>query len=368
MSLGSIERRRRTNGTIAYRARIPLPPDAGGRRRTKCATFATEKAAQAWIVEELGRVHRGVVDTGSRLRLDAFLTGHWLPFYQGQRKPASYVVREGACRVHIIPALGHIALGKLTPGIVQTFYTDLSTRGLAPNTVGVIATTLSAALSAAVKWEMMHRNPAVGARLPHALRRPMSVWTPEQTRTFLAGESDPHWHCLWAVLAETGMRIGELLALTWDDVDWDASTLRVERTITKAGKGKGKTIGPTKTARGTREVVLSAACVTLLREAHQPRVIHDPRIFPISTDAVYERFVKATARLALPRIRLHDLRHTNVVTALEAGIPLIVISERLGHASIKITGDTYAHVTRRLNRESAETLGGLLLSEDAVDG
>jgi integrase len=198
------------------------------------------------------------------------------------------------------------------------------------------------------------------------------------------------------------MRRGELLALRWDDIDFDAGTVRVERTITKAGKGKGSTIGPTKTARGVRNVALSAACLALLRDTRLRRLVPavhtqvppvgggvesgevlttlvtgavgktgDPRhevIFPFSVNQLYERFVRLSASVpGLPKIRPHDARHSNVVAALEAGIPLIVISERLGHASIRITGDVYAHVTRRLDKASAETLGGLLLGEGALD-
>jgi integrase len=368
VSLGSIERRVNKNGTIAYRARIPLPPGTDGRRRWKSATRPTEKLAQAWIVEELGRIQRGIIPGGDHLRLRDFLIGQWLPFYAAHRKPSSYVVREGVCRNHIIPALGHISLAKLTPGLVQTFYTERSTH-LAPNTVGAIATTLSAALRAAVDWELLHRNPCQGARVPRVMRREPTIWTPEQTRAFLAGEAHPFWHALWAVLIETGMRVGEAVALEWGDVDWEGATLRIERTVTKAGKGKGKTIGPTKTARGRRVVALSEALLALLRQnfAVTPRPTTGP-IFPISIDAVYARFIRQSKALGMPQIRLHDLRHGNVVAALEAGVPLIVLSERLGHASIKITGDTYAHVTRRLDWQSAAIIGGLLLGGVEVDG
>jgi integrase len=349
-----------------------------GRRRQATATFKTKKDAHSWLAERSGRIARGEHDDGAHLSLHAYLTEHWLPFYANQRSSSSYQNRESVVRNHISPALGHIRLGKLTPILVQTFYNDLS-RNYAPNTVLGISSTLSASLRMAVEWELLHRNPAQGARTVAARKKEPTIWTPEQARSFLAAETDPHWHCLWAVLIETGMRRGELLALRWDDIDFDAGTVRVERTITKAGKGKGLSIGPTKTARGVRNVALSAACLALLTakmdrdealaieqagDAHKSLGI----IFPFSVNQLYDRFVRLTASVpGLPRIRPHDARHSNVVAALEAGIPLIVISERLGHASIRITGDVYAHVTRRLDKASAETLGGLLLGGGDVD-
>jgi integrase len=103
-------------------------------------------------------------------------------------------------------------------------------------------------------------------------------------------------------------------------------------------------------------------------ERGEARVVGADIIFPFSVNQLYDRFVRLAASVpGLPRIRPHDARHSNVVAALEAGIPLIVISERLGHASIRITSDVYGHVTRRLDKASAETLGGLLLGEHVVD-
>jgi integrase len=337
-----------------------------GRRRQATATFKTKKDAHSWLAERSGRIARGEHDDGAHLPLSSYLTEHWLPFYAGQRSSSSYQNRESVVRNHIIPALGHIRLGKLSPILVQTFYNDLSAK-YAPNTVLGIASTLSAALRMAVEWELLHRNPAQGARTVAARKKDPAIWTPEQVRAFLAAETDPHWYCLWAVLLETGMRRGELLALRWGDIDFEGGTVRVERTITKAGKGKGSTIGPTKTARGVRNVALSASCLELLRRRHMEANKLVP-IFPFSVNQLYDRFVRLAASVpSLPRIRPHDTRHSNVVAALEAGIPLIVISERLGHASIRITGDVYAHVTRRLDKASAETLGTLLLGEHVVD-
>jgi integrase len=365
--IGSVQVRRGKHG-LSYRAVFPLPAGVDGRRRQATATFKTRKDAHIWLAERSGRIARGEHDDGAHLSLHAYLTEHWLPFYANQRSSSSYQNRESVIRNHISPALGHIRLGKLTPILVQTFYNDLS-KNYAPNTVLGISSTLSAALRMAVEWELLHRNPAQGARTVAARKTEPTIWTPEQVRSFLAAETDPHWHCLWAVLLETGMRRGELLALRWDDIDFDAGTVRVERTITKAGKGKGSTIGPTKTARGVRNVALSAACLALLRDSSPPPEatiigVEPKRIFPVSVNQLYDRFVRLTASVpGLPRIRPHDARHSNVVAALEAGIPLIVISERLGHASIRITGDVYAHVTRRLDKASAETLGALLLGE-----
>jgi integrase len=365
---------RRGKTGVSYRAVFPLPPDATGKRRQATATFKTKTAAHDWLAEKHGRVMRGQKGDGERLPLATFLTDHWLPFYAGQRKAASYQNRESVVRNHIIPALGHVRLGKLSPIVIQTFYTDLGAR-YAPNTVQGIATTLSAALRMAVAWELLHRNPCVGARTAPAVRREPAVWTPEQVHSFLAAETNPDWHCLWAVLIETGMRRGELLALRWDDIDFEASTVRVERTITRAGKGKGNTIGPTKTARGVRNVALSAACLALLRDRRLRQAGGPPNgqgplpIFSVSVNQLHYRFVRLAASIPqLPRIRPHDARHTNVVAALEAGIPLIVISERLGHASIRVTGDVYAHVTRGLDKASAETLGALLLGPDVEHG
>lgn len=403
MSRGSVQKIIGTNGDISWRVRIEQPPLPDGKRRWTSETFRTKREAEAFRAESVTRRNRGIVDTGARLRLGDYLTDRWLPFYKTQQRPSSYRAREIGCRVHIIPKLGHYKLSQLTPSVVQMFYNELE-GSIHPNTIRSIATTLSAALNMAVRWELIYRNPCQGATKPKPVKRPAALWEPEQVQHFLASEPDLDWRCLWATLAVTGMRLGELLALTWDDIDFAHGTLHVRRTMAKGYAGL--TINAPKTANGTRAITVHDGLLTLLRATQErqearhslatgkPRqlpqngskrgnhlrgvvtginVVAQPaserwRVvfdrgdgFPLTPNMVDHRWTQNLTRSGLPKIRKHDLRHGAATVWLESGIDLKVVSEQLGHSSIQITGDVYAHVTQKLARAAAKVIGERIL-------
>lgn len=371
MAQGSIRKRVGRTGTISWLAVVDVP-DGSGKRRQASKTFRRKADAEAWLGEMLGNGRRGLAPE-SGTTLAAYLTHDWLPFYKERHKISSYRKREKDCRVHLIPALGAARLTALTPARIQRLYRDLGTT-LAPNTVHGIASTLDAALNQAVKWELLHRNPARGAEKPAVARRPPTVWTPEQTRAFLAAEDDPAWRCLFALLTVTGMRKAEVLALVWDDLDLAAGVLHIRHALVWHGKETGFVVGPPKTRDSVRNVALPTALVAMLREHRHERDTGRTPLFigrngVLTPSAIDWRFRRTTARAGLPTIRVHDLRHTNATIALGAGVPLKVISERLGHADIGITSRVYAHVTRELDRSAANVLGDVLLGfvQDAAE-
>jgi integrase len=389
-------RRRRSGDGHVYDARIT-------QGRGQSASFPTLTAARAWRTKELARIQSGTVVADARLTLEDYVTHHWLPFYQSHHRESSYMVREGDCRVHIAPALGRTPIARLSPQQIQAFDQTLVTERK-PATVGRIASTLSAALNQAVRWEMLPRNPAKGATPPPIPKRVPTLWTPEQTQAFLAAEDDPDWRCLWTLLALTGMRRGEALALTWADIDWENHAIRIERTMTRTQHGY--VVGEAKTAGSRRVVAVPDALLTLLREAQSRQALQPcperggaleqtqqpnlqkllvgrgvkgkqggqpPFIFiranglPLSFSMLDSRFRAVTARAGLPHARQHDLRHLNVTMGLELGIPLKVLSERVGHANIGITAAIYAHVTREMDRGAAILIAERLMGESARD-
>jgi integrase len=350
-------------------------PRPGGGRNQLHRHFATRDEAETFFAQHC--VNDGSVAFDTRLTLGDYLTRRWLPFYQTRHRPSSVVVRETDVRLYLVPALGQTRLTALSPVVVQMFYTTLGT-SRKPATIRRIAATLNAALNQAVRWELIPRNPATGASLPAVPRRPSTVLTPAQERAFLAAEDDADWRCLWQVLALTGMREGECCALVWEDVDYAAGTIRVERTLTKVpGRGPqgGKyvwAVGPVKAGEG-RVVSVPGSLLTLLQALQQrqeesrgrgPEQLPGCVIFPRTPSAVIYRRSKIALRAGLPPARVHDLRHAHVTAGLVAGVPMKVLSARVGHASIQITADLYAHVTRDLDRAAAETIGGVLLGEE----
>jgi integrase len=263
--------------------------------------------------------------------------------------------------------IGHVRLTDLDPPTLDALYADLEASGLARSTVRLIHTQLHRALADAVRWDLLSRNPAGLVDPPKPGRRAPTVWTATQLRAFLAGVADDRLAALYQLAAATGMRLGELVALTWADLHLDGEYLTIQRA---------------KTAAGRRRVELDPATVTALR-AHRRRQAAERLAFgagwrdhglvftrpggePLNPDAVLLAFKRRAARLGLPVIRFHDLRHGWATLALEAGEHPKVVAEQLGHASVKVTLDTYSHVTPGMQRGAVARVAGLFL--DGADG
>lgn len=213
----------------------------------------------------------------------------------------------------------------------------------------------------------------------------MPVWTAEELARFLTwGRAHDHY-MPWLIKATTGVRRGELLALRWRDVDLDAGTVGVRRSVSairELGRPERIEEKGAKTDR-PRVINLDAETVAELRGCRRERaslslalirpdalVFSDPNGRHLHPDRFSRRFIEAVARCrrdlgeaAPPPIRLHDLRHTHATllsTRLKAGIPVKVVSERLGHASPMITLTVYAHVMPGMQRQAADTFAAIL--------
>jgi integrase len=298
-------------------------------------------------------------------------------------------------RLHIAPRIGGIRLGALTAERINALYRDLERsgradhrqgEGLSPRTVRYIATILSSALADAVKTARLARNPAALATPPTARQAKspeMTCWSAAQLAAFLGwAEGKSQSVVLWTVLAMTGMRRGEALALRWRDIDLEARTVRIRRSagiVRNAGESAGVVEGDTKSGK-PRVVDLDADTVAVLRAWRKQRGLlalqlarDDALVFGDLEGAhrnpehVSRQFARDLTRCRatlgrenLPMIRLHDLRHTHATILLLAREPVHVVSQRLGHASPVVTMTVYAHVLPGSQRESANLFARLV--------
>jgi integrase len=199
------------------------------------------------------------------------------------------------------------------------------------------------------------------------------TWTAEQVQTFLSEVADDPLYPAWRMAFATGMRRGEILGLPWSGVDLKRSRLSVTRSLVTVN---GRTeFSPPKTSKGRRVVALDRETVAVLRshratQAQQKLLLgpmhedHDlvicqPIGRPIDPDGFSKKFRRQVKNLGLPPIRLHDARHTHATMALQAGVHVKVVSERLGHSSIALTLDTYSHAIPAMQEEAAEQIAAL---------
>jgi integrase len=202
-------------------------------------------------------------------------------------------------------------------------------------------------------------------------RPELSVWTVEQLREFLTVTSSHRLSAAFVLLATTGMRRSEVLGLRWSDIDFDDCSLSIVRTLTVVA-GRSVLSAP-KTTASRRLVYLDTGTLAALRrhrdatplspDGYVFRSVDGQPVNPASFSTTFERLV---ARSGLPRIRLHDLRHTYATLALRLGTHPVLLSERLGHTSIAVTIDRYSHVIPSIDRHAADVVAQQVLAPSAV--
>jgi len=271
---------------------------------------------------------------------------------------------------NIKPHLGHIRLCDLKPLQIQSFYTLLLREGrkkgggLSPLTVQHVHRLLRKALHQAVRWEILDRNPADGADSPRVPRKEMHALDREGLTRLLSLLRFNKLYLPVLLAATTGMRRGEIMALRWSDIDLDARVLCVARSLqqTKAGLE----FKEPKSVRGRRNIQLAQATVDALT-AH--RKMHDtgesglvvcrPDGTPWPPDQLSAEF-HLFARRNRFAIRFHDLRHTHASNLLRDGVPVNVVSQRLGHAEPAITLNVYSHVLPGMQEEAAAKIDAMM--------
>lgn len=203
----------------------------------------------------------------------------------------------------------------------------------------------------------------------------MRAWGPAELQAFLGRVRDDRLYAAWALAASTGLRRSELLGLRWQGVDLDSGELSVTDSLVLVDHQPVLRPFEGKTTSCRRVLALDPETVAILRD-HRRRQLEERLALglgqpgglvlttetgdPINPSWLTRSFGRLVRDAGLPPIRLHDLRHTYASLALKAGVPLKVVSERLGHASTKITADTYQHVTKGMDREAAEKVAALV--------
>ena len=349
-------------------------PETGRSKPRWVGGFPTEAEAKAARDEARVQARRGEYIDRSRVSVKAYLES-WLDAHAVEIKPRTLASYRYIVERYISPRIGSMAIQSVRPATISGMYRDLMATGgrkgkpLSPRTVDYVHAVLRKAFNDAVHTErLLSSNPVERAKRPkRAPKGPREVWSPGQLRAFLEGTEDHRLHALFWVAAFTGARRGELLFLTWENVDWKGSQVLIRGS---AGVIEGSWVeGTTKSGR-ERRVSIDPRTLAVLkahrerqdatRELVGPEWVGAGRVFttdfgrPLHPDTVSQSFARTlgavnSARGAvqlqpLPHCRFHDLRHVHATTLLTAGVPVHVVADRLGHADPSITLRVYAHV------------------------
>ena len=323
---------------------------------------------------------------GPALTVALFLA-QWIERDRARVRPSTWKSRELHVRCYLTPTLGRLTLTRLMPADVERALAGFVASGrpaigesgqhgrhkpISPLTARHVRATLRRALSDAVRDGLVGRNAAGDARPPYVPHRPIAYLEAAQVRRLLDATRGDEYGPLYALAASTGLRLGELLGLSWTDVDLSANTLKVRRSLARSA-GPGWVLAEPKTARSRRTIPLPTVARDALWRQHERQdatreaagtawqdrdglVFTDAVGRSLHPESISPAFQRARGAAGLPRVRFHDLRHSAATLMLAEGVPLAVISEWLGHAGIAITAAHYAAVVPALQREAADAM------------
>lgn len=375
MAKGSI--RKRGN---SYLITVYAGQEADGKPKYVYQTVHTKDEREAKRVAKAlaNEVAQGRHVEPSKMTLSTFLD-RWLEDYvKVHNRQKTYDSYEMLVRVHIKPILGNVPLGKLKPMDIQRFYAqklagpraDGKKGHLSATTIKRIHEVLRSAFGQALRWELVAKSPLEAVTPPKADEQIPTVWTQEQCVSFLDGSRDHRLFAAFFLALTTGLRRGELLGLMWQDVNLEHRYLSVQRSLVRSGGGL--IFQDVKTKSSRRLVALPGVTVAVLNE-HWKRQMEERNLYaeayrdaglvfctvdgaPQDPDNFRHVFDRLIGKAGVPRIRIHDLRHTHATLLLAAGTHPKIVSERLGHAEIATTMNTYSHILPSMQRQAAEVM------------
>lgn len=363
---GSITQR--ADGT--WHARITIP--ATGRRKSFYGKTRLE--VETKMTAALADLGQGILPS-ARQSVAEYLAWWLEHVVKSNRRPSTYRFYEQQVRIHLIPGLGRIELGKLTAAQVDAFFAQQRRAGCSTATIDASRRTLRAALSKAVQKEQLQRNVVKLTEAPGSEHREMQVFDADGVRRFLdAVSGDPH-EALYVLALTTGLRKSELLGLRWCDID------TVQRVLVVRGQlqyldGRAQLVAP-KTAQAYRVVPLPALAIEALN-SHRERqerwrvaagehwrdtfglVFTSKQGNPHNPRNVFTYFQRKLAKAGLPPMRFHDLRHSYASLLVTQGVDVRTLSELMGHSQITVTLSIYTHSTVARKHEAVRSLDTLL--------
>ena len=326
------------NGKRKYYAAFYYSDFTGQRRKKKKEGFTTSAAAKQFERDFI-ELHSG----NSEIQFSA-LVDNYLADCTQRLKGSTVYGKKRIIETHITPFFSAYQVSEITALHVRKWQNEILKKDFKPGYQRMIHAQLAAVLNFAVKYYGLKQNPAALAGSIGTLKRirPIQFYTLDQFKTFLPCVREK-FRLAFRILFYTGVRVGELLALTLADLDAAAGTLRINKTFSHITH----TVQPPKTAKSNRIITLPPFLIRELQQYIETLYAPDPdsRLFYwITRRPLSDELARAAKKAGLPVIRIHDFRHSHASLLINLNFPPLVISERLGHESIKTTLEIYSHL------------------------
>lgn len=350
-----------------WEARLTVGRDPGtGKQIQRSFTGKTQKEVREKMQAAAVEINQGTYTAPQRLTVAEWLD-IWQRDYLGAVKPSTVRNYQDNIRLHIKPALGAIRLQDLQPHTVQNFINSIER---SPTTVRLICGVLSEALEKAVELDYIARNPVKRCTLPRKEQKEIHPLTDEEVAALLEAAKGGELEQLITVALFTGMRMSELLGLTWDCVDFDKGAITVNKQLSPPAQRKAGEVFTTPKNHKPRTVAAAPSVLAALKAQRRRQAEKQLRAGPLWENAhgliftneiggpmpqrsVENRFRAVANAAGLEHMRFHDCRHTYAVAALRAGDDVKTVQGNLGHATAAFTLDRYGHFTEAMQQASA---------------
>lgn len=379
MTRGSITKRGKNSWRLKFEG---VRDNATGERATHYKTVrGTKRDAQQELTKLLAALDAGTFVEPSKVTVADYMRG-WIKAAAATSLAAKTAERYGQLiEGQILPWLGRVPLQRLSAQHIGTWHADLLSKGgqegraLSARTVGHAHRVLHKALVDATKREVLSRNAAALVPPPRVVSEEIEILSDEDAKRVLETMKDTPIYTQVVVLLSTGLRRGELLGLRWSDIDLTGRSLQVERAVEKT-KANGLRLKPPKTKQGRRRITLPETAVDVLRE-HRKRQLEMRMALGLGKltdsslvfgnvegsladpDKLSKDWHRLSAARGLPKVHLHALRHSHASALIAAGLDVVTVSRRLGHANPTITMNTYAHAFHRGDESAAQAIDSL---------
>jgi len=380
----AIETRKGKDGKPQYRVRIAGCAPDGKRQNVTIGTYRTKRDAEREERDALYKRDRGTLLDPAKTTVGQLLDS-WLAVKAGDVTPQTLKGYEITIRLYLKPALGTVKAQALTPARLQAQYAAWTEGGMSARNLRGCHMRLSQALAHGVRFRIAQTNVCDVVSPPKLSKPKPDVWNTYEAMAFMQEAATDSLAPLWHLLLLEGMRRGEALGLRWSDINWQRGTAHIVQTVSPDISSRGEPViqARTKTAAGARTVKLSGATLAALKE-HRKQwaarkiaadtwadhdlivcTVRDERHrpnggMPINPNNVTRSFDVIVKRAGVRRITPHGLRHTHATMLLRQGVPAKIVSERLGHASIGITLDTYSHVLPDMQDTAADAMDTIM--------
>jgi integrase len=337
----------------------------GKRKQKSQSGFKTKKEAQAALAELVNDVEKGNYHEPEKRKFNDFVLEYMKKTYINRVKPSTYDTNERIIMTHIIPFFANVDINDIDQFLVHDFYNEKIKAGFSSHYIQDMHALIRLLLRVAYKWKILKEDIASMLEPPKLKKKEMNVWTIEQVNTFLKFTKHSRYHPIFFLAAYTGMRKGEILGLSWDDINFDERTISVNKTLYRV-KSENYLQEP-KTPSSIRRIYMDDDIIRVLKKQKVKQNLERLKfggaykehnmvfaqetgemVNPNAVNGLYGRFIK---QAGLPHIRFHDLRHTHATILLQMGINPKVVAERLGHASVRTTLDVYSHVTSTMKKD-----------------